>query len=102
MYRPPSASVDSFANIEQLTKSIDDGNEEFYLVGDLNANTLDNSNNTTKLLNSMIELCQLSQTISTPTRVTRTTSSLLDVCFTLHQINSLHPEWYRFLLAINI
>ena len=43
---------------------------------------LDNSNNTTKHLNSIIELYQLSQTISTPTRVTMTTSSLLEVCLT--------------------
>jgi hypothetical protein len=82
IYRPPRASVYSFANIEQLIKSIDDENKEFYLLGDLNANMLDNSNNTTKHLNSIIELYQLSQTISTPTRVTMTTSSLLDVCLT--------------------
>ena len=43
---------------------------------------LDNSNNTTKHLNSIIELYQLSLTISTPTRVTMTSSSLLDVCLT--------------------
>jgi exonuclease III len=47
IYRPRSASVDSFANIEQLINSIDDENKEFYLLGDLNANMLDNSNNTT-------------------------------------------------------
>jgi hypothetical protein len=54
IYRPPSAPVDSFANIEQLIKSIDDENKEFYLLGDLNANMLDNSNNTTKYFNSII------------------------------------------------
>ena len=42
IYRPPSAFVDSFSNIEQLVKLIDDENKEFYLLGDLNANMLDN------------------------------------------------------------
>ena len=46
-YRPPSAFVDSFSNIEQLIKLIDGENKEFYLLSDLNANMLDNSNNTT-------------------------------------------------------
>ena len=32
IYRPPSASVDSFAAIEQLVKQIDDENKEFYLL----------------------------------------------------------------------
>ena len=56
IYRPPSAFVDSFSNIEQLVKSIDDENKEFYLLGDLNANMLDISNNTTKHLNTIMEL----------------------------------------------
>ena len=41
IYRPPSASVDSFAAIEKLVELIDDENKEFYLHDDLNANMLD-------------------------------------------------------------
>ena len=82
IYRPPSASVDSFATIEQLVKTIDDENKEFYILGDLDANMLDTSNNATKNLNSIMELYQLSQTINTPTRVTTNSSSLIDVCLT--------------------
>ena len=48
------------------------------MLGDLNANMLDVSNNATKNLNSIIELYQLTQTISSPTRVTMTSSTLLD------------------------
>ena len=81
IYRPPSAFVDSFLNFEQLVKLIDDENK-FYLLGDLNANMLDNSNNTTKHLNAIMELYQLTQIINSPTRVTMTSSSLLDVCIT--------------------
>jgi hypothetical protein len=43
---------------------------------------LDTSNNATKNLNSIMELYQLSQTINTPTRVTPTSRTLLDVCLT--------------------
>ena len=82
IYRPPSALVDSFAAIEQLVKQIDDENKEFYLLGDLNANMLDISNNATKNLISIMEQYQLTQTINTPTRKTMNSSSLLDVCLT--------------------
>ena len=82
IYRPPSASVHSFAVIEELVKLIDDENKEFYLLGDLNANMLDISNNATKNLVSIMEQYQLTQTISVPTRMTLTSSSLLDVCLT--------------------
>ena len=63
-------------------KQIDDENKEFYLLGDLNANMLDISNNATKNLISIMEQCQLTQTINTPTRKTMSSSSLLDVCLT--------------------
>ena len=64
-------------------KTIDDENKEFYLLCDLNAYMLDASNNATKNLNSIIELFQLSQTISSLSRVTTNSSSLLDViCLT--------------------
>jgi hypothetical protein len=72
IYRPPSALVDSFAAIEQFVK----------LLGDLNANMLDISNNATINLVSIMEQYQLIQTISAPTRKTMTSSSLLDVCLT--------------------
>ena len=65
-----------------LVKLIDDENKELYLLGDLNANMLENSNNATKHLNAIMELYHLTQTISSPTRVTMASSSLLDVCIT--------------------
>jgi hypothetical protein len=63
-------------------KLLDDDNKEFYLLGDLNANMLDISNNATKNLVSIMEQYQLTQTISAPTRKIMTSSSLLDVCLT--------------------
>ena len=54
IYRPPSAFVDCFSNIKQMVKLIDDENKEFYLLGDLNANMLDNSNNAPKHVNAIM------------------------------------------------
>ena len=55
IYRPAGASVNSFANIEQLIKLIDDENKEFYMLGDLNANTFQTMPQK-NLINSIIEL----------------------------------------------
>ena len=82
IYRPPSVSVDSFSAIKQLVKLIDNEDKEFYLLGDLNVNILDNSNYDTMHLFSIMEQYQLTQTITSPTRMTITSSSLLDVCIT--------------------
>ena len=62
-------------------KLIDNEDKEFYLLADLNVNILDNSNNDTMNLFSIMEQYQLTQTITSPTRMT-ITSSLLDVCIT--------------------
>jgi hypothetical protein len=55
-YRPPSAFVDSFATIEQIVKTIDNENKEFYILADLNANMLDTSSNSTNNVKSIMEL----------------------------------------------
>ena len=56
-------------------------NKEMYILGDLNCNLLQEKalfNVPTSKLNSIYELYQLSQLINEPTRVTLTTSSLID------------------------
>ena len=81
VYRPPNASSDFFDHLEKLIKQIDDENKEMYLMGDLNCDMLKKeklSNVPTKKLNSLYELYQLSQLIDEPTRITMTTSSLID------------------------
>ena len=94
IYRPPSASVDSFSAIEQLVKQIDDENKEFYLLnwrfkcqhaGHFKYNA-------TKNLISIMEQYQLTQTIDTPTRKTIKSSSLLDVCLTATPKKLIHLE----------
>ena len=81
IYRPPNAPAEFFDCFETLIKQIDDENKEMYILGDLNCNLLQEKalfNVPTSKLNSIYELYQLSQLINEPTRVTLTTSSLID------------------------
>ena len=82
IYRPPSATVESFSQIESLLKNVDNENKEIYLLGDLNCNLLDQSNSSAKHLHSIMQLYQLTQVIDKPTRITESSSTLLDVCIT--------------------
>ena len=61
---------------------MDNENKEFYLLGDLNCNLLDSSLSNVKTLQEIMQLYQLTQVINEPTRVTKSTKSILDVCIT--------------------
>ena len=81
IYRPPNAPAEFFYCFETLIKQIDDENKEMYILGDINCNLLQEKalfNVPTSKLNPIYELYQLSQLINEPTRVTLTTSSLID------------------------
>ena len=81
-YRPPNSSHDLFQNFEQFLKQLDDENMEFILTGDLNCNFLESTTSqvTSKLFDIM-DIFQLQQHIKTPTRITPTSSTLIDVIF---------------------
>jgi hypothetical protein len=66
--------------IESFIDKLDREGREILVVGDLNCNMLDSLNSASKKLNDFLNVYQLSQLIVKPTRVTQTTSSLLDVC----------------------
>ena len=62
-------------------KAIDNENKEMYILGDLNCDVMKadkDSNTPTKKIKSLYELYLLSQLINKPTRVSMTTSSLID------------------------
>ena len=61
---------------------MDDENKEVYMLGDLNCNLLDSNLSNVKMLQEIMQLYQLTQIIDDPTRVTKSTKSLLDVCIT--------------------
>jgi hypothetical protein len=80
--------------LEKLIKQIDE-NKEMYILGDLNCNLLQEKslfNIPTKKLDSLYELYQLTQLINEPTRITITTTSLIDhvvtMLFTLESVTT--------------
>ena len=82
VYRPPVTTVETFSNIERLIQLVDNENKEVYMLGDLNCNLLDSNLSNVKMLQEIMQLYQLTQIIDDPTRVTKSTKSILDVCIT--------------------
>ena len=79
IYRPPDCSSDFFTNFESMIKAIDNEDKELHILGDLNCNMLKHiPDQPTKTLKSIYEMYQLYQTIEEPTRVTKTSSTLID------------------------
>ena len=82
-YRPPNSSIELFSDFEKFLQLVDDENKEIIITGDLNCNLLEQTRSqvTSRLLDVM-DIFQLQQHIQTPTRITPTTSSLIDVIIT--------------------
>ena len=81
-YRPPDFSV-FFVQFEKMVGSLDAENLEFFILGDLNVNldqSIESSNKNT--LNEIFDIYGLDQLIQEPTRVTESSSSLIDLCLT--------------------
>ena len=80
VYRPPNdCSELFFANFESLVKDVDNEDKEIHILGDLNCNMLKAiSDYPTKNLKQVFETYQLCQTINEPTRITSSTSTLID------------------------
>ena len=84
IYRPPDSSTEYFDKVEEFIATIDSLDREFYILGDLNCNWLQPADPVTKRLKTFCDLYQLLQLINEPTRITETSSSLLDVVITSH------------------
>ena len=82
-YRPPNSSIELFSDFEIFLELLEDENKEIIITGDLNCNFLEQNKNlpTSKLLD-LVDVYQLQQHILSPTRITNTTASLLDVILT--------------------
>ena len=82
-YRPPNSSIELFSDFENFLELLEDENKEIIITGDLNCNLLEQNKNlpTSKLLD-LVDVYQLQQHILSPTRITNTTASLLDVILT--------------------
>ncbi|XP_028414633.1 uncharacterized protein LOC114537740 [Dendronephthya gigantea] len=87
VYRPPNSTPEFFLTFEKMIKMIDDENKELHILGDLNCNLLTNNpNHPTKTLKGILETYQLSRLIIEATRITTSSSTLID-----HYITSM-PE----------
>ena len=79
VYRSLNSHLDFFDNFENLSKAIDDENKELYILDDLNSDLLkDKPNQSTDRLLSLFEFYQSSQLTEEATRITNTSTSLLD------------------------
>ena len=82
-YRPPNSSLEVFDKLEKLLQDIELTGLEVLLMGDLNCDIMNShpSCNTNRL-STLLENYHLKQLISKPTRITRNSSSTIDLIIT--------------------
>ena len=78
LYRPPRKPVSYFNDMEALLASLNSDNKEAIIMGDINCDFLDSSNNDTKNLKRVLSLHNLAQIIKEPTRITGISETLID------------------------
>ena len=82
-YRPPNAEDVVLAELDKIVAVVDAEDKELILMGDLNCNMMaENSDQSTSQLKSTCEIYQLQQLINSPTRITESTSTLIDLILT--------------------
>ena len=82
-YRPPNSPVEIFDKFEILIRNPEAEDKEYQIVGDLNCNLLDVQNNAnSRRLMDIMDVYQLKQIITEPTRITNYSQSLIDVFIT--------------------
>ena len=78
VYRHPKALVESFTYLSNVFRNILLKSKPIFVMGDFNDDLLNKGNN----LNKIIRNFNLKQVIDKPTRITRNSTTLLDVCLT--------------------
>ena len=82
-HRPPNSQRELLNLFKDSIERIDTENSELYLLGDLNCNLLshDHDTNTSDLVD-ILDLYDLTQLITEPTRITPLSQTLTDLCIT--------------------
>ena len=83
-YRQPKASPELFDSYEELVKNMDSEGDEIILIGDFNCDLSlekDKLNPQTSKSVDLANRFRLEQLIKQPTRITQTTSTLIDLAF---------------------
>ncbi|XP_073245687.1 uncharacterized protein [Porites lutea] len=82
-YRPPCSSIDLFLPYESFLEKLDSLGLEYYLLGDLNCNLASAQYDlNTRRLCEISDLFGLQQLITEPTRITESSSTLIDLIYT--------------------
>ena len=82
-YRPPNSEMKLFDFFEIFLSKCDAESKELIVIGDINCNMIKSpKDSSTKKLIFLSALYNLEQLIKEPTRVTSTSSSLIDLVFT--------------------
>lgn len=88
LYRPPNKNMLDFINIfEDTVTALIPKCDNIICGGDININLLDLENDKTILFSESIDLFNFKQVISAPTRVTASSSTLIDVILILSEHN---------------
>ena len=81
-YRPPNSSTEILSHFESFVGKLDAENVEFYLMGDSNCNLASSQPDiNTVLLTNIVDIYNLHQLIDSPTCITNTSSTQIDVIF---------------------
>ena len=82
-YRAPDLNVEIFDHFEIFLQNIEHENKDVILTGDLNCNLLSTeTNRKIEKFQDLMRNYQLKQHITTPTRITNDTQSLIDIIIT--------------------
>lgn len=81
-YHPPNSKIELLDIFESFLQKVDSKNKELIITGDLNCNLAIDKNIHIKKLNDLMDVYQLQQHIKSPTRVTATSKTLLDLILT--------------------
>ena len=82
-YRPPDSPVSYFTEFEKMIGPFDTENLEYFLLGDLNVDLKQSVKSSYRdKLNEIFYFYGIRPLINEPTRITETSSSLIDLCLT--------------------
>ena len=99
MYRPPSARIDYYNGILDILEKATSEDMEISLFGDLNYNYVFDESLSSNPIHYLESLYGLNQLIREPTRVTKTTSTLLDVVLATSGDSHVSNKVFKFTIS---
>ena len=82
VYRPPSADSQYYDNMVDVIDHFANNDDHLIVIGDLNIDcSNENTNDSNARIDFIEQITGLRQIVNEPTRVTLTTSTLIDVIF---------------------